>query len=86
MKRMIAVGVLLAVATGCGGTKPGAVMIKPRPAQDQEYLAGFADGYRGVRPLDSHPRNVPRASGTRSYRQGVRDGYLTGRQDERQQK
>jgi hypothetical protein len=86
MKRMIAVGVLLAVATGCGGTKPRAVMTKPRAAENQEYLAGFADGYRGVRPLEPHARDVRGTSGTRSYRQGVRDGYLTGRQDERQQK
>lgn len=86
MKRMVTVGVLLVFAAGCGGTKPRAVMMKPRPPQDQEYLAGFADGCRGVRPLEPHARDVRGTSGTRSYRQGIRDGYLTGRQDELQQK
>ncbi len=86
MKRMIAVLVLLAIAAGCGGTKRKAIMPKPHPTEEQEYLTGFMDGYRGAYPLDPHLRDRQVSSGASSYSQGVRDGYLTGRKDELQRK
>lgn len=86
MRRMIAVLLLLAITAGCGSTKRRALMPKSHPTQEQEYLAGFMDGYRGARPLDPHGRDRPVSSGATPYSQGVRDGYLTGRRDEMQQR
>ncbi len=88
MKRMIAVLILLGVAAGCGtGNHRGVVGAGeannhedfgpwPHPTKDQEYLAGFMDGYHGVLPLGGSPHSP--------YQQGLRDGYHTGRRDERQ--
>jgi hypothetical protein len=84
MERITAVLILLAIAAGCRSTKPKAIMPGPHPTEDQEYVEGFADGYRGVRPMDPHRRDRKISSGTSSYSQGVRDGYLTGRKDEMQ--
>ena len=86
MKRMTAVLVLLALAAGCAGTKSRAIMPGPHPTGDQKYLVGFADGYRGVRPMDPHDRDRTVSCGTSSYSRGVRDGYLTGRKDEMQRR
>jgi hypothetical protein len=86
MKRMTAVLVLLTIAAGCRSTKPKAIMPRPHPTEEQEYLEGFADGYRGVRPMDLHRRDRAVSSATSSYSQGVRDGYLTGRRDEMQRR
>lgn len=58
----------------------------PHPTEEQEYLEGFADGYRGVRPLDPHRRDRQISSGTGAYSQGLRDGYITGRKDEMQRR
>jgi hypothetical protein len=86
MKRMIAVLVLLVIAAGCGSTKRRAIQPGPHPTEEQKYLAGFMDGYRGAHPLDPHLRDRPVPSDASSYNQGVRDGYLTGRKDEMQRR
>ena len=86
MKRIIAVLVLLVIAAGCGGTKRKAFAPKPHPTEEQEYLAGFMDGYLGAYPLDPRGSGWVGSSGAGSYSQGVRDGYLTGRRDEMQRR
>jgi hypothetical protein len=86
MRRITAALVLLAIVAGCKSTRPKAIMPGPHSTEEQEYLEGFADGYRGVRPLDPHRRNRAVSSGASSYSQGVRDGYITGRKDEMQRR
>ena len=83
---MIGVLVLLAIVAGCAGTKRKAIMPGPHPTEDQEYLEGFADSYRGAHPLDPHVRDRTGSSSTSSYSQGVRDGYIAGRRDEMQRR
>jgi hypothetical protein len=86
MERITAVLILLAIAAGCRSTKPKAIMPGPHPTHEQEYLEGFRDGYRGVRPLDPHVRDRTASSRASSYNEGVRDGYITGRKDEIQRR
>jgi energy-converting hydrogenase Eha subunit F len=86
MKRIIAILVLLGIVAGCAGLKRRSLMPKPYPTNQQEYLAGFTDGYRGVRPLDPHAQDRRSYSSAGAYHQGLRDGYATGRKDEIQRK
>ena len=98
MKLIIAVLILLGGASGCGtGNHRGVVGAGeannhegfapwPHPTKDQEYLEGFMDGYRGVRPLAPHVRDRRVSSRASSYNQGVADGYITGRRDEMQRR
>jgi hypothetical protein len=92
MKSILAVLVLLATAAGCGSTKPKRTahvpqpypifVPQPYPTEEQKYLEGFMEGYRGVHPLDFHSRH----DDIDPHSQGVRDGYAIGRRDEMQQR
>jgi hypothetical protein len=92
MKRIIAVLILLALAAGCGNAKRKAWMPEtfipgPHRTAQERYLTGFMDGYSwGVHPLDPHSRHRHGYSAATPYRQGVRDGYATARNDKMQQR
>ncbi len=96
MKRMIAVVVLLACAAGCGEAKQhrvnkfvyqqGPFAPGPYPTEDQAYLEGFMEGYRGVRPLESCGKDRSASARGGAHNQGTRDGYAVGRRDEMQRR
>ena len=86
MKRIMVTLVLLAATAGCGNTQRRTIMPGPHPTNDEAYVAGFMDGYKGVRPVDLHARDTKSNSYRRSYKQGLKEGYLARRRDEIQWK